>query len=329
MVKIHLAGGKVFEAEGHESLIDAAARSDIALPYSCKTGRCNTCKVKVLGGTTIPIHAELGLQRPEQEQGWILACSRSAVSDVTLDVEDLDGIVLPGRKTVPARIHSIEKLGDDVVKVILRLPPAEKFDFLPGQYIDVIASGGIRRSYSIASRNKGTSTIELHIRQVIQGRMSNYWFETAKPNDLLRLNGPLGTFFLRQIAGRDLVFLATGTGIAPVKAMLEALADSPEQPRSVTVFWGGRTADDMYLDFAQVPGAYKFVPVLSRADANWDGARGYVQDAYLTQAGNLADALVYACGSETMIQSARNALVASGLAERRFLSDAFVCSATE
>lgn len=329
MVRIHLTNGKRFEANPGESLVDAAARSDIALPYSCKTGRCSTCKAKIVDGVTAPIHAEFGLTAQEQEQGWILGCVRSAETDVTLDIEDLGSVVIPMRKTVPTRIHSLQTLSSDVLKVVLRLPPTAAFDFLPGQYINVIGHDGIRRSYSIANGNKAGGMLELHIRKVEGGRMSSYWFGQAKENDLLRLDGPSGTFFLRNLTGCDLVFLATGTGIAPVKAMLEGLAQISEQPRSVTVYWGGRTPDDLYMDFSVIPAAHRYVPVLSRADANWTGARGYVQDVYLSEAVNMDEVLVYACGSEAMIQSAKQVLTTNGLPERQFQSDAFVCSATE
>jgi CDP-4-dehydro-6-deoxyglucose reductase len=329
MVTIHLTNGKRFEANHGESLVDAAARSDIALPYSCKTGRCSTCKAKVVDGVTEPIHGEFGLTAQEHEQGWILGCVRSAKSDVTLDIEDLGSVVIPKRKTVPTRIHSLQALSSDVLKVVLRLPPTSNFNFLPGQYIDVIGHDAIRRSYSIANGNKAGGMLELHIRKVEQGRMSSYWFGQAKENDLLRLDGPSGTFFLRNVTGRDLVFLATGTGIAPVKAMLEGLAQILEQPRSVTVYWGGRTSDDLYMNFSAIPVVHRYVPVLSRPDTNWTGARGYVQNVYLSEAGNMDEALVYACGSEAMIQSARKILTINGLPERQFLSDAFVCSAIE
>jgi CDP-4-dehydro-6-deoxyglucose reductase len=213
--------------------------------------------------------------------------------------------------------------------VALRLPSASALEFLPGQYIDVIGAEGLRRSYSIANAPRQDKQIELHIRDVPAGAMSHYWFHEANVNDLLRLRGPLGTFFLRGQAGMNLVLLATGTGIAPVKAILESLFGGSDDmlPRSVTVYWGGRHREDLYWQPPQYPGL-RYVPVLSRAGEDWIGERGHVQDVMLREHGYLDDTLVYACGSDAMIHGAQASLLAAGLPNRQFHSDAFVCSAT-
>lgn len=158
--------------------------------------------------------------------------------------------------------------------------------------------------------------------------MSDYWFNHAKSNDLLRLNGPLGTFFLRECANNDVFFLATGTGIAPVKAMLESLTQLPDeqQPKSITVLWGGRKPEDFYIDIAAIPGKRRFIPVISRPNEDWTGAIGYVQDVLLSIAPDLSNAAVYACGSDNMIHSAKQVLSNAGLPLARFYSDAFVSS---
>lgn len=158
--------------------------------------------------------------------------------------------------------------------------------------------------------------------------MTDYWFNHAKPNDLLRLNGPLGTFFLRECVNTDVFFLATGTGIAPVKAMLESLMLAPEekQPKSITVLWGGRKAEDFYMDIAAIPGKHRYIPVISRPTEGWSGAQGYVQDILLSTAPDLSKATVYACGSDSMIHSAKEVLSNAGLPLARFYSDAFVSS---
>ncbi|MXR37646.1 FAD-binding oxidoreductase [Craterilacuibacter sinensis] len=328
MPDISLSNGKKFMAASGSSILDAATQAQVALPYSCKSGRCSSCKCKVVSGETLALTAELGLTQEEREQGWILSCVRSAQTDLVLEVDDLGSVELPPTKTSPCRISHIERLAPDVVRVILRLPPAAMFTFLPGQYIDVIGPNGVRRSYSLANAPATDKTLELHIRAVKGGVMSDYWFNQAKENDLLRLNGPLGTFFLRETSGQDLVFLATGTGIAPVKAMLEALAALPQdqQPASVTVLWGGRTPADIYIDLPSLPGHYQFVPVLSRADEDWAGAKGYVHEVLLQRAADLSHTTVYACGSDAMIHSARKVLVAAGLPARQFYADAFVSS---
>jgi CDP-4-dehydro-6-deoxyglucose reductase len=322
--------GKTFPQNKGQTVLDAAMLAGIALPYSCKTGRCSTCKCRVLQGDSIAHVDELGLTPEEKTKGWILSCVRSATSDLAIDIEDLSHVAIPAVRTLPARINSIEKLAPDVLGVKLRLPPSSELIYLAGQYIDVIGPGGIRRSYSLASAPASNNALELHIRCVPGGAMSDYWFTQAKSNDLVRLNGPMGSFFLRKLAGLHLVFLATGTGIAPVKAMLESLNACPaeDQPLSITLYWGGREPQDLYDDPSPWHPHLKYVPVLSRATSNGLGVSGYVQHAMLSQAPDLGNTVVYACGSNAMIQSAKTALTEAGLDEVRFYSDAFVCSAT-
>lgn len=331
MPEISLASGARFRADVGVPILDAAARENVLFPYSCRTGRCSTCKCRVLGGETIALQPETGLSDRERTEGWILSCVRAAISDLTLEVESLEQVRLPPARTLPCRIGRLEKMADDVIRISLRLPPAADFGFKPGQYINVIGPGGIRRSYSMANAVVVDDSIDLHIRAIAGGVMSEYWFNRARVNDLLRFNGPLGTFFLHETADLDLIFLATGTGIAPVKAMLEALPDLPpaQRPRSVTVFWGGSVESDLYLDLGALALEHRQVQVLSRPACNWPGARGYVQDALLETGMTLSHAAVYACGSNEMIRDARNALVAAGLSGRRFHADAFVCSAPD
>lgn len=331
MPLVRLNSGAEFESNLGSSILEAAAKSNITLPYSCKTGRCSTCKCKVLSGKTRSLHPETGLSDQDKAEGWILNCVRSAETDLVLEVDDLGGVNLPLIKTLPCRISYLKRLTPNVIQVKLRLPPTASFTYLPGQYIEVIGTNGIRRSYSLANSPNVEKMLELHIRAVEGGAMSEYWFNQAKLNDLLRLNGPLGTFFMRDTTDFDVIFLATGTGIAPVKSMLESMADRPadQQPRSITVLWGGRTPQDVYLDVARIPVKHKFVPVLSRADSEWSGVRGYVQQALLSLQPNLNNAVVYACGSDAMIYSAKDLLIRKGLPIKRFYSDAFVCSSSQ
>lgn len=328
MVKIQTTHGKAFTQSAGHTLLDAAANSGIGLPYSCKTGRCSTCKCKVLTGQSTAILDELGLTVEEKSQGFILSCVRSASTDMLIEVEDLGDQVIPEVKTLPSRITSLEKLATDVLSVKLRFPPNTPFNFLAGQYIDVIGPGGIRRSYSIANAQASDNQLQLHIRAVQSGAMSQYWFDQAKVNDLLRINGPFGSFFTRSLGGLHLVFLATGTGIAPAKAMLEQLAIDPldKQPLSATLYWGGREPQDLYADPSQWNPLLRYVPVLSRPSGDWTGARGHVQNSLLNDEPDWANTVVYACGSDTMIQSAKAELTKAGLPSNRFYSDAFVPS---
>jgi CDP-4-dehydro-6-deoxyglucose reductase, E3 len=331
MPLITTTSGKEFSASAGESLLDAALRAKVSFGYSCRTGRCSACKSRVISGATEPLHEELGLTSDELARGWILGCVRTATSNALLEVDDLSEFPLTSARTLPCRIQALNKLSVDVMQVHLRLPPASTFQYRAGQYLEVIGHGGLRRSYSIANAS-GTGAgaqIELHIRRVVGGAMSEYWFSHAKANDLLRIHGPLGTFFLRDADDRDLVFLATGTGIAPVKAILEEMLSLQTKPKlkSVSVYWGGRSERDLYWDPRSTGLPLRYTPVLSRGDDNWRGTRGYVHQAYLAHGPQLANALVYACGSNAMICSARSQLTAAGLPDRRFRSDAFVSSA--
>lgn len=330
MVLITLSSGKNFKISGDSSILESAFQSHVSLPYSCKTGRCSACKCKVISGETKILIPEIGLTEKEKSEGWILSCARTASSDVVMEVDDFEGIAIPEAKTQVCRISILEKLAPDVIKVALRLPPGKVFNFIPGQYIDIIGSGGVRRSYSLANAPKADNTLELHIRAVEKGAMSQYWFNQSTVNDLLRLHGPQGTFFLRKFAQRDLIFLATGTGIAPVKAMLEGLPNLPidQKPQSITVIWGARYERDLYFDVSSLSGVEKYIPVLSRAEMTWKGERGYVQDVLLRHFSDLGNAVVYACGSDSMIHSAKSTLAASGLHSHDFYSEAFVCSNT-
>lgn len=327
MPKVRLFNSKSFDCQPEQTLLEAARAQGIALEHSCRTGRCGVCKAQVLGGTTNTIKVEESLSAEEQAAGFILTCCRTAVTDVSLDIEDLGELGNIETKTLPCRIDSLSRLTDDVIEVTLRTPPTSRLTYLPGQYIDVIGKDGLRRSYSVANAPRGDGKLTLQIRKVPNGEMSRYWFDEAKANDLLRLEGPLGTFCLRPSQASQLVLLATGTGIAPIRAMLEQLAANPAANtyRQMHVYWGGRTEKDLYWapDYPALP--VRFVPVLSRSPDS-AGAKGYVQEAALADGIDLEDAVVYACGSESMIASAKSTLVAAGLNPKNFHSDAFVSS---
>ncbi len=335
MHRVKLSAGTEFDVSDSVSILDGALHAGISLPYSCQTGRCNSCKCRLLGGDTISIHPEAGLSDAEKRDGWILTCARSPRSNVELHVDNLLNITLPATRTLPSKISLLQKVSTDVMRVVLRLPPSNDFEWLPGQYIEVIGPGGIRRSYSLADFNSVSSEIEIHVREVENGKLSRYWFSEGRVNDLIRIRGPLGTFVLRDVAGKDLVFLATGTGIAPILAMLQSIIDLPAQgyPRSVVLLWGGRKLSDLYFDTeiitrTQVMRNFEYVPVLSQPDSSWNCASGYVQDALSRRGRDLTKATVYACGSPAMIRDAKELLCQIGLPPNDFYSDAFVSSST-
>lgn len=329
MTLVRLVNDKTFEASIDVSILDAARAAGIVLEHSCRTGRCGTCKARVTQGTTVEIGDTSGLSASDRQGGYVLTCTTAALDEVHLDLEDVSLLADFPSRTSPCRIETLNQPASDVMRVVLRFPPNASPRYLPGQYVDIIGVGGIRRSYSLANQPRNDGKVELHIRSVEGGQMSAYWFGLAKAGDLLRLEGPKGSFFLRDVAGLDLIFLATGTGIAPVKAMLEGLADrvAGGLPRSISVFWGGRYAADLYWE-PEIAGlsALEFIPVLSRAMQDWAGEHGHVQQALIRRQPNLANTVVYACGSQSMIDSAYTELIAAGLSPKRFYSDAFVSS---
>ena len=328
MSTVILPSLRSFICDPDKTLLDSAKAQGIVLEYSCRSGRCGVCKARAEGDSAVICHDESVLTPEEVAAGYILTCCRSARGDLQLDAEDLhqfDGLQI---KTLPCRIDSVNLVSKDVLNVVLRVPPAAVFKYLPGQYVDVIGKNGLRRSYSLANAPRVDGKLELLIRQVDQGLMSEYWFGSAAVNDLLRLEGPQGTFAIRPDIPEHLIFLATGTGIAPVKAMLEQLNQTPNLvvDTSIHVYWGGRVNEDIYWQPEQHDLSVLFNPVLSRPGEQWKGRTGYIQNAVIEDKIPLNNAVVYACGSDAMIHSSRELLVKHGLSPKKFYSDAFVSS---
>jgi CDP-4-dehydro-6-deoxyglucose reductase, E3 len=328
MALVTLSNHKQFTAGADISLLDAAKTQGLVLEHSCRTGRCGACKAKVIQGATKLLKTEASLEINELDAGFILTCCRTAISDTRLDIEDLGLLAMIKTQTLPCKIDELHLLAPDVMQIFLRLPPSGQLNYLPGQYIDVIAKNGIRRSYSIANSLRADRRLELHIRAVENGQMSGYWFNEAKNNDLLRLDGPHGTFCFHSKAEKNIIFLATGTGIAPIKSILEALDSdsSSTQSKTIYVYWGGRVPADLYWQPNFTNLNVIFRPTLSRADNSWDGRRGYVQQTVMEDGIALDDSIVYACGSDTMIHAAKKIFAANGLKHTNFYSDAFVSS---
>jgi CDP-4-dehydro-6-deoxyglucose reductase len=322
--RIQLANGKSFELPPGVSLLDGAQHAGLPLPHSCRTGRCGSCKAR----SSQPgrhLQGDDCLSAAERADGWLLTCTDSVDADTSLDVVDQAELAGLRLLTLPARVQAIARPAPDVIILRLRLPPNHGLRFLPGQYLDLIGPSGLRRAYSIANSD-ASEGLELHIRRVENGAMSAYLFNELQPNALLRLQAPRGSFHLGEVAGLRLVWLATGTGIAPFKAMLEQLAAQPREswPAEIRLFWGNRQAADFYWTPSAGDLPLQFTPVCSR-EPGWTGAQGHVQDQAL--AGALPDR-VYACGNPAMIDAARARFLAQGLPSRHFHSDAFVASTT-
>jgi CDP-4-dehydro-6-deoxyglucose reductase, E3 len=328
MPLVTLSNSKQFMSPSETTVLEAARTQGFVLEHSCRTGRCGVCKAKVVSGHTQVLKGEEALTDAEKNEGYIFTCCRAAVDDLVLDIEDLGRLGALQKQTLPCKIDSLHLLAPGVMQLFLRLPPKHNFKYVSGQYIDVIAKKNIRRSYSIANAQQVSDKLELHVRHVPEGEMSQYWFHEAQANDLLRLDGPHGTFCVRERDQKNIIFLATGTGIAPIKSMLEDLNIYSDHASSKTiyVYWGGRTPGDFYWQPAFEHLDIHFRPTLSRANEQWQGRRGYVQDAVLADALDVADSVVYACGSDAMIHAARKQLTSQGLAPQNFFSDAFVSS---
>jgi CDP-4-dehydro-6-deoxyglucose reductase len=327
MYTITLKNGKSYSCSASDTLFHGAKANGILLDHSCLAARCSSCKVRVLEGTTESMQEENILTTVEIDKGYVLSCNVKPKSDIKLDVVDLGEYNLSPSRTLPAKIQSLELLTPSVLKVILRMPPTQKFNFLAGQYVNII-KGSIKRSYSIANNVSDSGQLEFLIKNYPGGEMSKYFFDEAKKNDLLRIEGPLGSFFLRSTVAHNLVFLATGTGIAPVKAMLEQIYLNRESYRDkcIYVLWGGRYLEDLFWKPIFELENFHYVPVLSRENPDWKGAGGYIQNVLLNLIDDLGDTEVYACGSNQMIEAAHELLTSKGLSDDKFYSDAFVQS---
>ena len=316
-----------FSADIDKTIFDSARDAGVTLDHSCLMARCMSCKAKVLTGSCVDINEEKVLSDEERAKGYILTCNTKPKSDIKLDIEDLGDIQIQKSRTLPCKIDTLEKMTDDVIKLVLRLPPNTDFKFLAGQYINLIR-GGVKRSYSIAGTTNKDSQLEFYIKRYNEGQMSSYLFNSAKENDLLRLEGPLGTFFLRESETIErIVFLATGTGIAPIKAILEYLIKERNfSMKRILLFWGGRKSEDFFWNLGLNYQNIEYIPVLSRKDDTWDGEFGYVQNVLINRIDDFSKTQVYACGSNNMIKDSKKLLLENGLLENNFYSDAFVNS---
>lgn len=328
MFRINLKNNIHFLCSSEDSILSGAQKEKIILDHSCKTGRCQSCKAKVISGTSVATFDETGLSEEDKLRGYVLTCVRNPTSDLTLDVEDLSNYSLEQIRTFPAKVDKITPISSNVIELQLRIPPNTLFRYLSGQYINII-KGDYKRSYSIANANlNSSSNLIFFIKNYKGGKFSNYLFNEARINDLLRIEGPIGTFFYRSTSKKNIIFLATGTGIAPVKAILEQLNENncDVNDKNIYLFFGGRIEEDLFWTPKFDNLVVHFIPVLSRSSDDWQGARGYVQNVVISTALDLSDSVLYACGSANMIEDSRVLLTKNGLAEDLFYSDAFISS---
>ncbi len=334
-----LPSGVRFLVDDDEAILDAALRQGVVLPYGCRDGACGSCKSLVVeGDVEQAAHSPRALSRDERSRGLALLCCAQARSDVSVQARLVCGPgQLPIRK-MPARIASIVQAAPDVAIVRLQLPAGERLQYLAGQFVELILRDGTRRSYSMACAPQHDGPLELHVRHLPGGRFTDALFGVApialKERDILRLEGPMGTFFLREDRSCPIVLLASGTGFAPIKAIVEHM-QAAGIDRPTTLYWGGRRPHDLYLDalcrqWASEMPRFRYVPVVSDAlaDDHWHGRSGYVHRAVIDDFPDLSEHQVYACGSPAMVEAARRDFVAScALAEGDFYADAFTSAA--
>ena len=328
---------RVFTASADESLLAAAMRAGIGLPYGCKDGACGSCKCKKISGTVSHgPHQTKALNADDEENGFVLTCCGVAHSDVVLESRQVTEEGAFPIKKMPSRVSLMEKKSDDVMRVMLQLPANDKFAYHAGQYVEFLLRDGVRRSYSMANAPHTQAEapgLELHIRHMPGGKFTDQVFGTLKEKDILRIEGPYGSFFLREESKKPIVLLASGTGFAPIKAILERM-QFKNITRPATLYWGGRRPADLYMDdwvkaqLANMP-HLRYVPVVSNAlpQDGWTGRTGFVHQAVLQDLPDLSLYQVYACGAPIVVDSARADYARAGLPEEEFFADSFTSEA--
>lgn len=322
--------GHSFEVDDDERILEAALREGFAFPYGCRNGACRSCLGRLIEGEVdYGPRKPPGLSAQDIESGKVLCCQAVPLSDLELEVRDIGAARDIVVKILPVRVVALERLNHDVMEMRLRLPSTEQLTFLPGQYIDILLKDGRRRSFSLANPPHRSEYLELHIRHVPGGHFTASVFGGMAPKALLRIEGPLGAFFLREDSERPLLMVAGGTGYAPIQGMIEhAMETGVERP--IHFFWGARARADLYRHeqvraWADAWAPLSYTPVLSAplpAD-DWSGETGWVHESVLRAYPDLSAFDVYLCGPPAMIAAAEKAFLARGLPEDRLFYDSF------
>lgn len=328
--------GREFSAQPDETLLAAAIRQGIGLPYGCKDGACGSCKSRLLQGRVVHgPHQDKALTAAEEAAGAILTCRATPQTDCVIEARQVTAVGQYPIVKLPMRVSTIERRGDDVIVLTLQLPANQPFQYHAGQYIELLLANGLRRSYSMATAPEvANGRMELHLRHMPGGVFTDHVFGAMKAKEILRAEGPYGSFYLRDDSARPIVLLASGTGFAPIKAIVEHMR-AKGLDRPTTLYWGCRCRADLYLhDWAQAAAAelpwLTYVPVLSdaAADDGWTGRAGLVHQAVMADQPDLSGHEVYACGAPIMVDSARRDFVGRcALPEEFFYADAFTSAA--
>ena len=329
-----------FTVDRDERILAAAIRQGIGLPYGCRDGACGSCKSRLLEGRVIHgAHQQKALSADEEAAGFILTCCATPQTDCVVEARNVPGAGDFPILKLPSRVLSLEKPTADVAVLKLQLPANQNLQYRAGQYVEFILRDGARRSYSMANAPHLLGTppaIELHIRHMPGGKFTDHVFGAMKEKDILRVEGPFGSFFLREASDRPLVLLASGTGFAPIKALIEHM-EFKGITRPAVLYWGCRSKADLYLhEWAEAAAArlphLRYVPVLSeaRAEDAWTGRTGFVHQAVMADLPDLSGHQVYACGAPVMVESAQRDFIAQcGLPEDEFFADSFTSAADQ
>ncbi|MDH5212023.1 MAG: CDP-6-deoxy-delta-3,4-glucoseen reductase [Betaproteobacteria bacterium] len=326
--------GQQFQVEDGEAVLAAALRQGLVLPYGCKNGACGTCKGKIVSGAVdYGVYQPKALPDEDKARGKALFCQAKPLSDLVIEARTIGAVKGIEVKTLPCRVQKLERLADDVMALHLKLPANEKLVFLAGQYLEFLLKDGSRRSFSMANAPHDAELLQLHVRHVAGGQFTDHVFAKMKERDILRFEGPLGTFFLREDSAKPIVFVASGTGFAPIKSIIEEAAKKGIA-RPMTLYWGGRRPQDLYMNALAegwaAQGLLKYVPVISdaRPEDAWQGRSGFVHRAVMEDHPDLSAHQVYACGVPVMVDAARKDFTAScRLPEEEFYADSFTTQA--
>ncbi len=324
------SSGTQFQVNDGESILAAALRQGVMLSYSCRNGTCASCHGQILEGQiSYPLLPPQALTAAQQQQGEALFCQAVPGSDLLIQAREIDAIRDLPIRMLPARVQEKVLLSPTVARLRMTLPKSMRLQFLAGQYVDILLQGGKRRSFSLASAPHFEEYLELHVRYVEGGDFTEYVFNEMPEKAIIRFEGPLGTFFLREDSDRPILMMAGGTGFAPLKAMLEHLYHSGST-RPVHLFWGARNLAELYmhetaLGWDQRHGHLQYTGVLSEPDSDdqWDGTAGWVHEALLAQYPDIKDYDVYMSGPPAMIDAARHAFMDKGLPEDQLFYDSF------
>ncbi len=326
--------GASFDVARDEPILAAAIRAGVGMPYGCRDGACGSCKSRLIEGRVIHgAHQLRTLPREEEDAGWILPCCATPQTDCVIQARTVAGAGEYPVLKMPARVASLARPAPDVMLVKLQLPATVALKYRAGQYVEFILRDGARRSYSMANapENLGEPPmVELHLRHMPGGKFTDHVFGAMKEKDILRVEGPLGSFFLREDSDAPIVLLASGTGFAPIKAIVEHMR-AKGIARPAVLYWGCRRKADLYLHDWAVEAAnalpwLRYVPVLSEPapEDAWTGRTGLVHQAVMADLPALAAHQVYACGAPVMVDSARHDFVTRcGLPEDQFFADSF------